>query len=258
MSDNILVSVSGGRTSGFMAVYLKERYPDKNLLFVFANTGKEREETLIFLRRIEEHFSIPIVWVEAKIIQEKGIGTGYEITAFKQASRKGEPFKALIQKYGLPSKMWRHCTRELKEKPITVYAKEILGEYREAVGIRADERHRIKSDPIKYYPLVDINVTKQFINDWWKSQPFDLELKESEGNCDFCFLKSKKKRINLLKSGLNVDWWKEMEESYSDDKRPMFDVRNGITVNDLVQMAQDQSLQMDFSFDIESSCFCGN
>jgi len=48
MTEKILCTISGGRTSGFMAVFLKERYPNKNILFCFANTGKENEETLIF------------------------------------------------------------------------------------------------------------------------------------------------------------------------------------------------------------------
>ena len=53
---NILVTFSGGRTSAFMAKYIKERYCNDNILFVFANTGKEAEaktfkNPLIFVKK---------------------------------------------------------------------------------------------------------------------------------------------------------------------------------------------------------------
>ena len=43
----IVVSFSGGRTSAYMAKLLMEKSKSP-LVFVFANTGKEREETLNF------------------------------------------------------------------------------------------------------------------------------------------------------------------------------------------------------------------
>ena len=46
--NNIFVSVSGGETSWFMAALIQKQWHNKNLLFGFANTGKEREETLNF------------------------------------------------------------------------------------------------------------------------------------------------------------------------------------------------------------------
>ena len=50
----ILVTVSGGKTSAFMAIYLKQLWPNRKMLFLFANTGKEKEETLVFLNKIEQ------------------------------------------------------------------------------------------------------------------------------------------------------------------------------------------------------------
>ena len=67
-------------------LYVNERYkddPEVNLLFCFANTGKEREETLVYLKNIQEKFSIPIVWLEAEIIPEKGKGTTYKKVDFE-------------------------------------------------------------------------------------------------------------------------------------------------------------------------------
>ncbi|MDV3814203.1 hypothetical protein CMU15_00460 [Elizabethkingia anophelis] len=255
----ILCSISGGKTSGFMAVYLRTLYPNRKILFVFANTGREKEETLIFLKRIDEKWNLGIVWVEADINQQKGVGTGYRVVDFESASRNGEPFENAIEKYGLPSKLFRHCTRELKEVPIHKYAKEVLGnEYITAIGIRSDEKHRLSHKEGVIYPLAEMNFDKRFINDWWSTQPFNLELKESEGNCDFCFLKSKRKRINLLKNGLNVDWWNNMELKYGSERQPIFDVRNGESMEDLIKIASEEMNQLSFFDldDIDFDCFC--
>ena len=64
----ILVSVSGGRTSAFMAIYLKERFPKRKLLFVFANTGKEHEATLDFLDKLDIQFNLGLVWLDSKLL----------------------------------------------------------------------------------------------------------------------------------------------------------------------------------------------
>lgn len=257
MSENnsILVSVSGGRTSAFMAIYLKNLWPEKNIEFVFANTGKEKEETLIFLDKLDKHWELGIVWLEADVNPIKGKGTKFKKVNFETASRNGEPFYDVIKKYGLPSKLFRHCTRELKERPIHKYAKSIFGSnYITAIGIRADEKHRIGKNPKNIYPLNDINVTKDFINKWWFDQPFNLELDEHEGNCDFCFLKSPKKRLKLLSEGLNVDWWNKMEQKFSTPIQPIFDVRNKKSIEDLIKI-NNENIKTELS-NVDFDCYC--
>lgn len=256
----ILATVSGGKTSAFMALFLKERYPNRKIVFVFANTSKENEETLIFLDKLDKHFNLNIVWLEAVINPVKGKGTRHKIIDFNSAKRKGELFERLLKKYGLPSKLYRHCTRELKEAPIHNYAKQIFGkDYITAVGFRADEPHRLKEKKGEFYPLAEIYTTEKFINDWWEKQPFNLELNKHEGNCDFCFLKSKKKRVLLVKEGkVNVDWWREMEENYSSERQSMFDVRNNLTINDIVELAELEMTQINLFDDISFDCMCAN
>lgn len=131
----LLVSVSGGETSLFMAVWiwlhLKDEY---EIIFVFANTGQENEETLIFLKQCEEHFGIKIIWIEADVIEGKGNGTRFKIVNFETASRNGEPFEAVIKKYGIPNTKFLHCTRELKMNPIKAYAKSIWGKEKYYLG----------------------------------------------------------------------------------------------------------------------------
>ncbi|MEM9363655.1 MAG: phosphoadenosine phosphosulfate reductase family protein [Bacteroidota bacterium] len=252
----LLVSVSGGKTSAFMAIYLKHRYPNRRMLFVFANTGREKEETLLFLDRLDHEFDLNLQWIEARVHPQKQIGTNYRKVCFETASRNGEPFEDVIQKYGLPSKLFRHCTRELKERPIKKFATEILGNHEVAIGIRADEKHRLRPKHGYVYPLAEMNIDKSFVNDWWSRQSFNLQLIEHEGNCDFCFLKSKRKRVMLLREGLDVEWWNTMEIKHSSMYQPFFDVRNQISISGLIELASTSDIKLAALNDIEFDCFC--
>ena len=143
--QKIIVSFSGGRTSAFMSHLLLQNFDRKDLCFVFANTGKERFETLDFIHQCDFHFKMDLTWLEAKVFHEERKGTSYKIVDHKTASRKGEPFAEVNKKYGTPNKNYPHCTRELKEAPIKKWAIETLGRnnYQMAIGIRADERRRV-------------------------------------------------------------------------------------------------------------------
>lgn len=272
--ENLLVTFSGGRTSAFMAILLNDlpQYKDWNKLFLFANTGKEHPETLEFVHRCATEFDLDIIWLEAWIKPEKGDGTDYRIVNYNSASRKGEPFEDLIKKYGLPSKLWRHCTRELKDKPIHKFAKEhFKGKYVTALGIRADEKHRISNKPDHVYPLNDMNVDERFIREWWKRQDFDLGIKDYEGNCDLCFLKSKRKKLTLLLENPSIaEWWNEQEIKHQSDAQPLFDVYRDLPIEDLVEQSQqpfrtvrdqqelrdEQKSLFDIDMDMEFDCFC--
>jgi len=269
--NNIVVTVSGGRSSMFQALALKFRYPWKNLIFIFANTGKEHEKTLEFIDKCDKFWGLGIIWVEALVHYKKGKGTEYIITNFENAKRNGEPFLEVILKYGLPSKLWRHCIRELKTKPINKLADDLfgIGNYVKAIGIRKDEPHRLTPKKGIFYPLAELGVTKNFILDWWARQEFDLEVNEEEGNCDLCFLKSKRKRMTVLKNNPERwTWWLDIEEVYSTERQPMFDVRNELTIAELIELSKTDFIEFkadeiqennfDLDLDIEFSCMCAN
>ena len=62
--DKLLVcTFSGGRTSAFMGLMLNEhpKYKDFDKVFIFANTGKERQETLDFIDRCDKEWNLNIV-----------------------------------------------------------------------------------------------------------------------------------------------------------------------------------------------------
>jgi hypothetical protein len=190
------------------------------MVFVFANTGEEREETLEFAHQCSIFFGFPLVWIEGKFNKERGIGTGHKIVTFETASRNGEPFEAHCSTYGIPNQANPQCTRELKAVPIKSFARSLgWKKYWTAIGIRVDEIDRIDADRIKkmlYYPLCeDLPTTKPEINVYWIQQPFRLKLKGYEGNCKWCWKKSYKKLLRLAKDHPEFfDFPKEMERKY--------------------------------------------
>ena len=273
--DKLLVcTFSGGRTSAFMGQFIKNysKYDDFDKIFVFANTGKEREETLKFINQCDKEWNLKVVWLEADVIHEKGIGTNYKIVDFETASRNGEPFEEMLKKYPIPTNFASNCTRELKLAPINKYVKSLgYKEVYTAMGIRWDERHRMSNTADTQniiYPLInDIKVDSKFIRSWWDEQSFDLQLKDYEGNCDLCFKKSTRKRLTIIKENPNIaEWWQRMEETYGNEELPRFDLRSNLSIEQLVKMAQqtfnkvedlhELSKNQCSLFDFETDCFC--
>lgn len=223
--NKLLISFSGGRTSAYMTYWLLNHWNRRHefeKIVVYANTGKEEPETLEFVEKCDKHFEFNLVWVEAKINAEMGVGTDFHITDYHKAERKGKPFENMIAKYGIPNQAFPHCTRELKTVPIQKYARSIFGdEYATAIGIRKDESHRINWERYNgndiYWPLVvDHPCIKSDINYFWSKQPFDLEIESFEGNCDLCWKKSNRKHFTIIgRHPEKAEWWNNMEEKYS-------------------------------------------
>lgn len=223
--DNLLVSFSGGETSAFMAQWIQKHLEDKkykNVVYVFANTGLENEETLQFIKQCDEHFGFRTKWIQARTrIGRKS--TSYWHVDFETAARNGEPFEEIIQKYGIPNQAMPHCTRELKQNPIKHFAKDYFGgeKYHTAIGIRSDEADRMNAKAKEngfIYPLINrdmIPATKPMINFFWKQMPFRLNLKGYQGNCTTCWKKSDKKLFTIANENPRAfEFMKRMEEKY--------------------------------------------
>lgn len=237
------INFSGGRSSAMMAYIIKNhsKYDKYHKVFMFANTGKELEETLKFVDQCDKHFDLNLIWVEAKVNNEKGKVTKHKIVDFETASRKGEPFQDVIHKYGLPSRLRRHCTREMKIRPLDSYMKENYGkDFKIALGIRHDELKRIGNISNIIYPLYENRIDEFMVRKFWDAMPFDLNLKDFQGNCDLCFLKSTRKKLTILNENPEIaDWWLSMENLYADEKQEIFDVYRNRSVDDLAEMAQN-------------------
>jgi 3'-phosphoadenosine 5'-phosphosulfate sulfotransferase (PAPS reductase)/FAD synthetase len=277
----LLVSFSGGRTSAFMLklIFEADRYKDFKKVVLFANTSKEKEETLIFVKQVSENFNIPVIWLEAKIHPEKGVGTTFSIASFKEAKREGELYTEMINKYGLPSSTTPFCTRELKQQPMVTYMKSLgLKNWSTAVGIRKDELHRKKQanqrlkNPI--YPLIDLfPCDERFIRSWWNRQTFDLKLKDYQGNCDLCFKKSLRKKLTLLAEEPELaSYWNEQELKNGKGGLWIFNDRHHLSIAELLAKSKEpfnkaidkqelrergeQMKMFEPDLDLEFACFC--
>lgn len=146
----IVVSISGGETSGYMSAKLKELYGDKyHIVYIFSNTGMENEETLVFVDQCDKKFGLNVIWVEAVVnpIHMKGIT--HRVTNFRDAYRnhqyadKLHPFHAHIRKSGIPNANKPQCSDRLKAFAIEHYKKtHNLKRVPHAIGIRFDEKGR--------------------------------------------------------------------------------------------------------------------
>jgi len=74
-NKNLLVTVSGGRSSAMMARHIQthEKYKDFEKLYVFCNTGMETKETIDFLKNIEKFWDLPLVKIEGLYSDITGI-----------------------------------------------------------------------------------------------------------------------------------------------------------------------------------------
>jgi 3'-phosphoadenosine 5'-phosphosulfate sulfotransferase (PAPS reductase)/FAD synthetase len=226
------ISFSGGRTSAYMlwrVLQSNSGLPD-DCVVMFANTGKEDEATLKFVRDCGEHWGVPITWLEWQDAEEPR--DRVRVVDFASAARNGEPFEALIRKKNyLPNPVTRFCTVDLKIKPFANYCRHHIGwdDWDNMVGIRADEPRRvakIRANPSdgmngihRLMPLADANVTRQDVAQFWAKQSFDLGLPNIggvtyHGNCDLCFLKGASQILSLIaEKPERAIWWASQEGS---------------------------------------------
>ena len=218
ITEPTVISFSGGRTSGYMLwrVLQSNNGLPSEAIVCFANTGKEDEATLRFVKACEENWNVPIVWLEYRRADPK-----YVVVNFETASRNGEPFEEIILKKNfLPNPVTRFCTAELKIRTLNRYLKDLGWDHDENtdwIGIRADEPRRAAKVDKSRVPLFVAGITAKDVGDFWKSQPFDLELpnikgKTFHGNCDLCFLKGYPQTLSLIQEKPErAIWWAKME-----------------------------------------------
>lgn len=243
-----VLSFSGGRTSAYMLANY-----DFDLA-IFANTGKEAEGTLDFVRKCGEYFDKKIVWLEYTTDND----LKFEIVDFETANRNGRPFEQVIRKTNfLPNQQMRNCTVEMKAKTIKRYLKHLGVKIRDVdmlLGIRADEPrryHKLKDTNRNGWdnvmPLYKDGVTKKHVLEFWKQQPFDLNINSHEGNCDLCFLKGLGKKIELLRQKPEIaNWWIDMENLIGST------FNKNYSVEQILKMSKEQ-LNL---FDNDIECFC--
>lgn len=220
-----LISFSGGETSAFMLQWLlKNKSNEYDFKVVFANTGRENNQTLEFVKQCSEEFNVEIVWIESNVWgnvkdKTKHVVVNYETATKNQDWKKRDntPYEEMVKKYGLPNISNRFSTRELKDRPIQSYMRSIGFkdlDYDIFIGIRYDELDRMideTKNPRNFvYPLIKwMKWTKKHVNFWWSQMPFRLLLKGWEGNCVTCYKKTLEKLMQIM---IDDAWKFEFDE----------------------------------------------
>lgn len=220
-----LVQFSGGRSSGFMLRKILdagEGYLPREVRAVFCNTGLEHPRTYDFIERVGREWRVPIHWLEYR---HDGGHRFTEVLVPDRASRKGEPFEALIRASSyLPNPVTRKCTVELKIRTAKRYAQSLgWSEWTSCIGLRADEPRRVarmrgdikaEAEAVAM-PMAEAGHTIEDVRAFWRSSPFDLELPGDDpafGNCVGCFLKSRTRLERVMRAEPeHFEWWKRME-----------------------------------------------
>jgi 3'-phosphoadenosine 5'-phosphosulfate sulfotransferase (PAPS reductase)/FAD synthetase len=214
-----LISFSGGRTSGFMLFQILWAHGGvlpADVHVTFANTGKEREETLRFVHECATRWGVRVRWLEWLDREDASVPAAarFAEVGYNSASRRGEPMKALIRRKSyLPNAVSRFCTAELKIDTMKQFMLALdYDRWTNVVGLRSDEMRRIAKQQKRNeegkerwqsaWPMLRARITKRDIWRFWLGenvnpkalthplpQGFDLGLWPYEGNCDYCFLK---------------------------------------------------------------------
>lgn len=278
-----LISFSGGRTSAYMVKQILDAHggtlPD-DVHVAFANTGKEREETLRFVHECATRWGVKVHWLEWRR-RERGSPweDGFTEVGYNSASRNGEPFAALIaNRQMLPNPVTRFCTQQLKIRTMELFMRSRGYErWNNAVGLRWDEMHRVfrqierndkKIDRFTAVMPLATQATKVRESDvlsWWARQPFNLQIRGYEGNCDLCFLKSERTLMRLVRDNPGLEaWWVDQERLHEGKTRDprMSKFNKAFTYDGIASaVAAGPMLDLDYmtpedEFDAECGLWC--
>ena len=236
-----LISFSGGRTSAYMLRMILDAHGGTlphDVHVCFANTGKEREETLRFVHECGSRWGVNVRWIEwasspprrkkgePKLPLREDHERRFVEVGYNSASRDGEPFAAVIRSHQyLPNPAMRYCTTELKVRPMKHFMlAQGYTSWGNAIGLRADEMLRVFKQIERNHnsrerwqtvmPLATARVRSTDVLAFWREQEFDLQLKPHEGNCDLCFLKSRGSKAAIIRDDpTRADWWIAQERA---------------------------------------------
>jgi len=231
-----VINFSGGKTSALMTILLK---PTQDDIVLFTDTGRGHPLTYKFIDDFEKNEGITV----------------------KRISYDGG-FEGMLEKNKfLPNPMIRKCTVELKIKTAKRYLRSIgIQRFDSYIGFRADEERRVKGynqiykKVTPHFPLFDMGITKEDVNQYWLSKNYNLEIPSILGNCDLCFLKGKNSIITILQHYPDLaDKW------IADEKRIGATYFKDISYEELLNLAQKQLSLFELEKQLPAySCSCTN
>lgn len=178
-----ILSLSGGKDSTALALYMRERIP--RLEYVFCDTEKELAETYDYLGKLEVLLGKPIIRITPSV-------------GFDDLLEQRRNF--------LPSPQVRWCTEYLKIKPFEKF----IGDSAVImyIGIRADEQNRkgyisTKPNIRARFPFVEDDLRladiMRILEDSHLGLP-DYYKWRSRSGCFFCFYQQKREWIGLYET----------------------------------------------------------
>ena len=185
MKELHIISISGGKDSAALAIYLKEKYPNRKFKYLFFDTGEELSDTYEYLNRLEGILGEKIEYIKPK-------------KSFDELLKEHNEF--------LPSAKQRWCTRKMKIEPFL----EEMKKYKDYqiynyVGIRADEDRNALIPPFENIKTImpfkeddiTLNDVKRILFESELGLPkyyeevydekFDIKYNRSRSGCYFCF-----------------------------------------------------------------------
>jgi 3'-phosphoadenosine 5'-phosphosulfate sulfotransferase (PAPS reductase)/FAD synthetase len=179
-SPRHILSLSGGKDSAALAIYMRDRV--KDMEYIFHDTDKELPETYDYLARLEAILGKPI-----------------------HKTSPVDTFDHWLAVYGgmLPSNHRRWCTKMLKLKPFEAYVGD--GPVINYVGLRADEDRTgyisTKPNITPVYPFRDDGLVRKdiirILQDSGLGLPTYMEWGRSRSGCYFCFYQQKIEWVRL-------------------------------------------------------------
>lgn len=262
-------SLSGGKTSSYMAVHYPSDYEifalvtiddhkctpkDAKLVqMVSDKLGKqfiataEDDKTLVVMLELEQKIGREILWVSGN--------------SFEQVNKK------MTGGGGLPNMMWRFCTTELKMRPIWDWWYLNIGEkVKMNIGIRYDEMERAerirntfkgvvgkrgtrnKWEEIEWreasFPLIENRIMHPTVVKWANVSGLDFP---ADSNCVGCFHKGiQQLRKNWDDNQLKMQWFADQETKAKRWKKEMN-----------YEQIRKQLLQSEFDFGGGAGCNAG-
>jgi len=234
MKERHLLALSGGKDSAALAVYMREKYPDLPMEYVFIDSGCELPETYEYLDRIKAILGINI----------------QVIGGAAKDDRKDFSWWLKQKNYYLPSPKNRWCTEVLKLIPYSKWLEKecvnsIVNSY---VGLRADEkRERIgftkcNTQLIQHHPFVRDGLVYEDIKNLLDSSGIgfpDYYAWRSRSGCFFCFYQTKREWIGLFRR--YPDKFREAAEMEKTDARTgkRFTWCDGMSLYELLENADE-------------------